>query len=454
MSPWRTLLVATFVTGNLAPSANVRSLTSHATQQALRTSSTAIVADVVVRDKKGRPVTDLRRQDFQLFEDGVLQEIADVTLVAPGERPSGGSPRGGRRVADETATGSLIPDVDSGAVALVFDRLSPEARAAACKAAHAFVDTLDAHDLAGVFVSDLSLQTIQPYTRDKALLHHAIATLAVRATSTFDREAMREIATSLSAHAGEADASVPVVASAESNGRPALVGGRSPDVVAAPSVSAAQHNAWEMLARDQQGYATTNALLAVATALGSLPGRKTLLLLAEGLAIPPDVLTQFHSVVATANHARVGIYTVDVAGLRVHSADAETGREIRAIGNAGVEVGSDGTSQSSLALLERNEDMLRKDPRTSLAMLADETGGFLIHGTNDLARGLRGIDDDRRFHYLITYAPRNATFDGRWRTIKVKVPTRAVKIRARSGYIALRDVGAVPVPTSSPRLAR
>ena len=45
---------------------------------------------------------------------------------------------------------------------------------------------------------------------------------------------------------------------------------------------------------------------------------------AEGLAIPPAVQARFDSVVATANRANVSVYTVDSAGLRVHSSQAET----------------------------------------------------------------------------------------------------------------------------------
>ena len=43
--------------------------------------TTAVVIDVVVRDAKGRPVTDLTRADFELLEDGVAQTLGDVTRV-------------------------------------------------------------------------------------------------------------------------------------------------------------------------------------------------------------------------------------------------------------------------------------------------------------------------------------------------------------------------------------
>ena len=53
--------------------------------------TTAVVIDVVVRDAKGRPVTDLTRADFELLEDGVAQTLGDVTRVgapARGAAPS------------------------------------------------------------------------------------------------------------------------------------------------------------------------------------------------------------------------------------------------------------------------------------------------------------------------------------------------------------------------------
>ena len=50
--------------------------------------ATAVMVDVVVRDRQGNPVTDLRREDFELLEDGARQNVADMTLVAPGPRQS------------------------------------------------------------------------------------------------------------------------------------------------------------------------------------------------------------------------------------------------------------------------------------------------------------------------------------------------------------------------------
>ena len=68
--------------------------------------------------------------------------------------------------------------------------------------------------------------------------------------------------------------------------------------------------------RDQQGYSTTNGLFAIISTLGRLPGRKSLVLFSEGIAIPPAVQRLFLGVIDAANRANVSIYTMDAAGLR------------------------------------------------------------------------------------------------------------------------------------------
>lgn len=417
--------------------------------------TTAVIIDVVVRDAKGRPVTDLTRADFELLEDGVRQELGDVTRVGVPAAVAPRAPAAGSSATTATPSHAASPKSVAAPtfVALVFDRLTPEARALAYTGALASLESSQANDFVGVFVSDLSLVPIQTYTTDHVKLRKAIDDAATRATSVFDRDAIKSPRELVNQSGGDFHPSVPAVASAESIGRPAEdgpgarfkggSGGFGP-----PSGAAAWDRsmlAWERLAREQQGLASLNALRAVIEGLSVLPGRKSVVFFAEGLALPEAVLPQFESVVATANRANVSVYTIDAAGLRVHSKDAEVGREVRAIGAAGITLTPDGSNSSNLALLERNEDVLRKDPRTSLTLLAGRTGGFLIENTNDLARGFQKVDADRRFHYLLTYTPKNLDFAGEWRRVEVRVPSRKVEIRSRSGYPAVRTLSAIPL---------
>ena len=50
------------------------------------------------------------------------------------------------------------------------------------------------------------------------------------------------------------------------------------------------------------------------------------------------------------------------------------------------------------------------DARESLAYLAEQTGGFAVVNTNDLAEGLSRIGNDVRDYYVIGYEPDPGTF--------------------------------------------
>jgi VWFA-related protein len=414
--------------------------------------TTAIMVDVVVRDKRGNPVTDLTAADFELLEDNVRQEIGTVTLVAPSTLPAGGTPSTAAAPGSRLASGNTVETPTF--VALVFDRLAPEGRALAHKGALTYLETARDTDFAGVFLVDSALGMIQTYTTDRAAVRKAIETVTSRATATFSREADRVPVFGVP----DVRASTPPTASAEERGRDAAVdllvreyglagavaklGGDLSTVVAA-AMKERMERSYDAMMRDQQGLTTTNGLLAIVDALGLLPGRKTVVFFAEGLAIPANVQARFDSVVATANRANVSVYTIDAAGLRVHSTTAETSRHVTELGSRSLT--ERGDRQAWTTDLELNEDVLRRDPAASLAMLAERTGGFLVNNTNALERAFRQIDGDRRFHYLLTYTPRNGEFGGEWRRVTVRVPKRDVQIRARSGYLAVRAPGALPL---------
>src|SRR5262245_1022083 len=49
-----------------------------------RLSVDLVTNDVVVRDVKGNFISDLKPEEFQVFEDGVLQDLASLTVVTGG----------------------------------------------------------------------------------------------------------------------------------------------------------------------------------------------------------------------------------------------------------------------------------------------------------------------------------------------------------------------------------
>ena len=53
-------------------------------RQSFSSATTAILVDVVVRDRKGHPVTDMNAAEFSLYEDGTPQKIDTFTRVTRG----------------------------------------------------------------------------------------------------------------------------------------------------------------------------------------------------------------------------------------------------------------------------------------------------------------------------------------------------------------------------------
>ena len=76
--------------------------------------------------------------------------------------------------------------------------------------------------------------------------------------------------------------------------------------------------------------------------------------------------------------------------------------------------------------------------RQALAKLARTTGGrlFPAHSIRDLDPVYDLVADELRSVYTLAYYPKNQEFDGRWRSIEVRVKRPGVKVRARPGYYA------------------
>ena len=425
---------------------------------AVKSDATAILVDIVVRDKRGDPVTDLSAADFEVEEDGVRQEVGSVTLFSSPEP----APSAERRTpaAPVAAAPPKLPTAPAPApvIALVFDRLSPDGRALAHKAALGYVAKAESNAMIGVFGIDLSLKIYQGYTHDAALLKKAIEDVGNRSTSQFDSATGRSDANNLAS--GTASALRTAQAGVSAGGPGAAAAGAAAGGAAPAAMMAEMERrtleTFDVLERDQQGYATSNSLLALVNAMRTLPGRKSVIFFSEGLAIPPAVVAQFRSVIDTANRANVSIYAMDAAGLRTESTSKELRDNINAAAarTLGRNPTSDVVGTAMTQALEKNEDTLRADPHSGLGELAGDTGGLLIRNTNDLSAGFRRVDDDMRNYYVLTYVPTNDTFDGKFRTIKVNVKRSGVDVSSRKGYFAVRAPGAQPVRTfEAPALA-
>lgn len=428
--------------------------------EVLRVRSNEVKLDVVVKDKKGRPIKDLKEGDFEVYEDGSPQHIQSFSFVATEQGAGGNADRKDDQgnVAQQTATAAPPRTTTPGITALVFDRLSPDARNLARKAGTAYAQEGMANgDFTAVFGIDQSLRTYQLFTDNQELVKQAIERATGASTSTYASSAAkvrdmadRSVALSQQQSSSEAAAAA---AGAARDGAGASAAGQASGQAAAEQkfieMETSMAEQFEILERDQQGYATINSLLAVIGPMRRLPGRKTLIFFSEGLSLPPAVQAKFPSVISAANRANVAIYAIDAAGLRIESGTLEAAREINSLAQRRMQQssrpGDTGTNGPYMRALEKNETLLRLDPQGGLGVLARETGGFLIHDTNDLAAGVRRINDDMHGYYMITYVPSNNDYNGRFRQINVKLNHASYEVQARKGYYALESVGQLPV---------
>jgi|SoiMethySBSTD1v2_1073268.scaffolds.fasta_scaffold05311_6 VWFA-related protein len=425
----------------------------------IRTRSNEVRLDVVVKDKKGRPIRDLKQSDFEILEDGVAQKVESFRFVTRETTPA--TPEAKDKNSDTTGTTTTTGPARRSTptvTALVFDRLSPEARSLARKAGFAYAQEGMANGgFTGVFGIDQTLRTIQPFTDDAQLVKNGVELVTGTVISTYNSGAAKmrdnnERNTSLDQQITNSVETASLAGAARDGAGASAAGAEAGQAAVQQKLVEMENQMldhYERLERDQQGFATINSLLAVISPMQNLPGRKTIIFFSEGLKLPPAVQQKFPSVINAANRANVSIYAIDAAGLRTESGTAEAARELNSIAGASLANqgrGNDrGASGPYLRSLERNEDLLRFDPRSGLGSLSDQTGGFLIHDTNDLVSGLHRIDDDMNGYYFLTYVPQNKDYDGHFRRISVKVARSNVEVQSRQGYYAVESAGQLPM---------
>ena len=96
--------------------------------EVIRVRTNEVRLDVVVKDKKGRPVKDLTAGDFEVLEDGVSQKIASFRFVNRDAAPEADTATRSSERKENNASASVTTPptanrTSPGITALVFDRL-------------------------------------------------------------------------------------------------------------------------------------------------------------------------------------------------------------------------------------------------------------------------------------------------------------------------------------------
>jgi hypothetical protein len=144
--------------------------------------------------------------------------------------------------------------------------------------------------------------------------------------------------------------------------------------------------------------------------------RKTVILVSEGFVNDPSN-RRLRAVTEAARRANAAVYFVDTRGLQVMSTQysAEFGPPV-----------ADADRLGAIADIGREGD--------GAEILASDTGGFSVRGTNDFAAGIVRIGRESESYYLLGYVPAPRIAEGRFHKIEVRVRGKGLVVRARKGY--------------------
>jgi len=406
---------------------------------AVRTTSEEVLLDVVVRDKKGHAVNNLKPDDFQVFDNGEPKKIIAFRLV-----------QGGEAVAEGGARTQLDPLRQIRLVTMIFQCGSNDARRLAHDAAVGLVKAeLGQNVYMAVMTIDRKLEVIQSFTNDPALLRKAI-----------DR-ATRSENTDFSSDTAMVQKQLEQMVGPDTNGAQSVQGqidnqnttiaaqaqGRAPDGAAMANMAMAQI-VLQMLVSEQSnagkdtGRVNIYALLDVVKEQYRLPGRKTILYFREGgFVIPQGMEEPFKSVISVANRSNVSFYAVDARGLTTGNANmGATSALNRAARSSQDQMANDGSQAirpDQAKVFDTAIESTRANTQNTLANLAESTGGMLIANTNDLGTPLHKLAEDIQTYYEIGYAPQIKSYDGSFRKIAIKMSSSDLRVQSRSGYVAL-----------------
>jgi VWFA-related protein len=402
------------------------------------TTSSVVLLDMIVRDKKGKPVRDLQPAEIKVSEDGSPRELTAFRLVegqVSEDRVQG------------AAQGGLQPDPSRqvSLVTMVFDKVLDN-RLLSRQAALDFVaNNMESNVWISVWSIDQRLYLRQEFTHDPYLVKQAViaatGTTSTAAASLAGAAAQQEeIAKEALSIAEQAQEAATATATSPSGVDASRIGANNAQKAMAQMIASTLRFS-DSIQRQQQGQSSLYPLLALVKTQGLLAGRKTVLYFAEGLVVPKNLEEVFKTAISEANRANVTVYAIDARGLGA-GRDSDRARDqlFKAARDSQVQMakrGAGAVSVDEVMIAENAEESLRANVQSTLAELAQSTGGFLTADTNDFKPSMQRIATDIGSYYEAAYVPVSQEFDGRFRKISVKVTRPGVTVQSRSGYFAL-----------------
>jgi VWFA-related protein len=379
----------------------------------IRTNSRLVMVDVVVTDKKGEPVSGLKAEDFTAEENGKKQKIS--VFVPPGATRITATPPPPGVLSNhpENVVPPGIPTI------LLLDANSPfkdQSYARSQMLKYVLEQGQSGRPMAVMTLTD-RLRVLQQFTSDPQILVTAIKNL--RPEQPILQPGAPAAASSISGTTGDR-------------------GGATAELIAmAQAEIAGFANLQVGYVLERRTVITIDAMRSLSRMLGGLPGRKNVVWLTaefpfdlrpedrnmsdeERDAELPSVRQKSVSTIATGSLAaqarelhgqeiRDAEWQLASAGIAIYPVD------IRGIMTTGIDVANTGTMQE----------------------IASETGGKAYTNQNDIKLGISLAASDEKASYSIGYYPENKKWDGKYRSIKVKVSQGDTQVRYRKGYFAM-----------------
>jgi VWFA-related protein len=404
-------------------------------KDAIKISTTLIQADVTVTDQKGNVVTDLKPEEFEVYENGKKQTISNFSFISVAKPAEKVNPQPASKP-DRNAI--VIPPVKLKAeqvrrtYALVVDDLGLNfgnifwVRQALRKFIY---EQMQEGDLVAIIRTGSGVGALQSFTSDKRQLIAAVDKIRWNAYGRSGTGTFTPIETTLKEDVEGMKSAGGAVKSPQGN-----------------EEDKEFQKIMDEFRNENFSVGTLGALNYIIRGMRGLPGRKAVVLFSEGFNLtsngqPNRILEGMRVLADLANRSSVVIYTIDPRGLQVPGM-ANADDVIRQVLPTNFDPGSFVDPRA-----QREADF--RDSQESLRYLAQQTGGIPFINQNDLDKGLLQAVNDQSSYYLLGYEPDDETFDpkkAKFNKLEIKVTRPGLKVRYRSGFFGITDEKIKNVP--------
>jgi len=372
-------------------------------ESSIRVTSELVLANVVVRDKKGNLIRDLKKEDFTLFEDGKKQQISTFDFENVDQLESAGG-------AEKTVTGEAVET--AGPAGVLKKSEAPVMNARDRRVIVLFFDfsAMEPDQIDRCVDSAKKYINGQMRPADIVALVSLSTNMRVDLDFTDDKPKILSVLSSYSSGSGEGFA-MGDTGSAE--GAAETGGSFTPDDTDYNTFSAD----WKLL-----------ALQSTMQALGKIEQKKSLIYFSNGISqTGSDNQSALRAATAAAVKNNVSIYPVDVRGLQAFPPGGEAQ-------SASLHGQSAYNGNAVLNDLSGNAAS-----QETLSTLAADTGGKAFFDSNDFSGVFTQVQKDSSAYYVLGFTSTNPLKDGHYRRLKVVVNRADVKLEFRPGYYSGRD---------------